>query len=111
MRLCRLPCGKPPAFRQAGNSLGGYAAPRRSLSFVKWRTESRRLSAREAAQPQEQLIADAWATTSLRADRENRNLRRDSKPQWQDTCSNPSRHKQMLSVFFDVSRSVLLSEV
>jgi hypothetical protein len=26
MRLCRLPCGKPLAFRQVRDSFGGYAA-------------------------------------------------------------------------------------
>jgi len=26
LRLCRLPCGKPPAFRQARNPFSGYAA-------------------------------------------------------------------------------------
>jgi len=31
MRLCRLPCGKPQAFRRARNSFSGYT--RRSLSY------------------------------------------------------------------------------
>jgi len=31
LRLCRFPCGKPPAFRQARDSFGGSAA----LSLLK----------------------------------------------------------------------------
>jgi hypothetical protein len=52
MRLCRLPCGKPPAFRSAPRNekrlrLGGLAA-----KTVAGLTESQRLSARGAAKPQ-----------------------------------------------------------
>jgi len=33
LRLCRLPCGKPPAFRQAHHSFGGYAARGEASTF------------------------------------------------------------------------------
>jgi len=57
MRLCRVPSGKPQAFRQGENSLAA-SRPRQSLSFLKSRTESQRLSAQEAAQPQIPLPCD-----------------------------------------------------
>ena len=47
-----FPCGKPLAFRQVLDFLGGFAARDEASPFQKWRTESRRLSAREAAKPQ-----------------------------------------------------------
>ena len=52
LRLCRLPCGKPPAFRSPLRIAGGYASARRSRQRLAFLTESRRLSAREAAKPQ-----------------------------------------------------------
>ena len=51
-RLCRLPCGKPLAFRHACDFVGGYAARGEASPGYKLPTESRRLSAREAAKPQ-----------------------------------------------------------
>jgi len=33
LRLCRLPCGKPPAFRQASDFFSGYAAEAKPLLF------------------------------------------------------------------------------
>src|SRR6185436_13819361 len=54
-RLCRFLCGNSPAFRRARYCFGGYAAEAKPLTFSKAKTESRRLSAREAAQPQNRL--------------------------------------------------------
>jgi len=52
------PVRKASGFPLSGDSLGGYAARgKASTSLV--RTESQRLSAREAAKPQNQLNADA----------------------------------------------------
>ena len=53
MRLCRFPCGMSLAFRQ-GCDLFAATPPRRSLICINELTESQRLSAREAAKPQEQ---------------------------------------------------------
>jgi len=56
----------------------GYAAlpPRRSLYFSKWRTESQRLSAREAAKPQSDLIAGK-GTRELLENAKGAELRKD----------------------------------
>ena len=51
MRLCRVPCGKPLAFRQGDNSFGGSAARGEASPLLMERTESQRLSARDAAKP------------------------------------------------------------
>jgi len=55
MRLCRLPCGKPQAFRDGRDSFRGYAARGEASPFKK-RTESRRLSALEGGK-----AATDWA--------------------------------------------------
>jgi len=53
LRLRRLPCGKPLAFRQDCNSFCGCAAEAKPHLYYEL-TESQRLSARVAAKPQEQ---------------------------------------------------------
>jgi hypothetical protein len=65
MRLCRVPCGKPPAFRVLGQETRGYASGGVAAKRVADLTESRRLSARKAAQPQTQLIADVEDSSAI----------------------------------------------
>jgi len=55
MRLCRHPCGKPLAFRQARASFGGCAAGGKASPLSNGQSESLRLSARVAAKPLEIL--------------------------------------------------------
>ena len=54
MRLCRLPCGKPPAFRSLLERRRGFASGRLAAKMFVSLTESRRLSRREAAKPHNQ---------------------------------------------------------
>jgi len=51
MRLCRLPCGKPLAFRLLIRNKERLRLGRPGRQNVAGLTESQRLSAREAAQP------------------------------------------------------------
>jgi len=53
------PVRKASGFPLSGDSLGGYAARGKASTSLLVRTESQRLSAREAAKPQNQLNADA----------------------------------------------------
>ena len=71
LRLGRLPCGKPLAFRQARDCFGGYAAEAKPLS-LKRQTESRRLSARAAAKPRPEFHF------VIRSSKTSRNVARDS---------------------------------
>jgi hypothetical protein len=52
LRLCRLPSGKPLAFRPPTRKLRGSASGGEAAKTFAELTESQRLSAREAAQPQ-----------------------------------------------------------
>jgi len=54
-RLCRLPCGKPSAFRSLLRIRRGFASGGTAAKRVVGLTESQRLSAREAAKPQNHL--------------------------------------------------------
>ena len=56
LRLGRLPCGMPPAFRSAHLKLLRLRLGRRSRPVTRIVTESRRLSAREAAKPPKLLL-------------------------------------------------------
>ena len=53
-----------------------FCRPRHSLYFSKWRTESQRRSAREAAKPQSDLIAGK-GTRELLENAKGAELRRD----------------------------------
>jgi len=55
MRLGRFPCGKPLAFRQAFSSSAAMPPEAKPLLLEVSRTESQRLSAREAAKPQKPM--------------------------------------------------------
>jgi len=53
LRLCRFPCGKPPAFRWQLITRRGFASGGVAAKKVARMTESQRLSAREAAKPRQ----------------------------------------------------------